>query len=133
MNGVVEQEVEDLRSDYTVDVEEDADQNPEKFTHVIVRDWPIPSDEYNKDMTDVMIRVPDGYPNKPPDWIHVDEDLTLSNGEQLRNAKPNRIPNWLSLSYHPKQVKDDFEWQPYEHDLRWYLEVIVAMRFRQED
>lgn len=130
--AIITREVEDLREDYDVDVEWDAEPN---FTHVIIRDWTLPEagrDAYNKDAVDILTRVPDGYPNKPPDWIYTDRDLRLQNGQELRNSRTNRLDEWLALSYHVTNLPD-FEWTPGETGLRWYLEVFTTMRFRQGD
>jgi hypothetical protein len=94
-NDALRQDIERLREEYAVDVQDDVKGN---FTQVIVRDWPIPSDAYNKDRTDVMIRVPQGYPQQHPDWVYVEEDLKLASGGRPKRANRGRVPGWLALS-----------------------------------
>lgn len=94
LDEVVEKHVDELREDYEVDVDAEAEA---QFTHVIIRDYPIPSEAYNKETTDVMIRVHQNYPQKAPDWVYVDEDFQLANGGQPQKA--NTGPgSWLVSS-----------------------------------
>ncbi|MEA5406300.1 E2/UBC family protein [Haloarculaceae archaeon H-GB2-1] len=106
MNEVIQTDVDELRENYTVDVDDDPDDpKPQKFTHVIVRDKSVPSDAYNKDTTDVLLRVPDDYPNEPLDWVYVDKDLRLESGGKPKKHNTDRVPGWLALSYHPKNLR----------------------------
>lgn len=136
MNEVIEFEVADLRERYEVDVDGGAEPT---FMHVIVRDWPIPSDAYTKETTDTLIRVPQKYPNQAPDWIFVEPDLrVVETGERPKDSYHDntdgqvKLNGWLALSYHVTRL-DNFQWQPYETDLLWYVDVFTAMRFRNGD
>ena len=127
LDEVLEGHIDDLRGGHEVDVDTEAEA---QYTHVIIRDYPIPSEAYNKETTDVMIRVHQNYPQKAPDWVYVDEDLQLANGGQLQKAKTNQVRGWLALSWHINKL-DGVQWKPYETDLRWYLDTIVSGRLRQ--
>lgn len=126
-NDTLRQDVERLREEYEVEVQDDPGGN---YTQVIVRDWPIPSDAYNKEETDVMIRVPHGYPQKHPDWVYVEEDLRVDSGGRPRKHNQNRVPEWLALSWHVNKLQD-VSWVPYETDLKWYLDTFCDHRLRQ--
>ena len=127
LDDVLRAHIEALREDYEVDVDAEAEA---QFTHVIIRDYSIPSKAYNKDRTNVMIRVHQNYPQKAPDWVYVDEDLELANGGQPQKANADQVRGWLALSWHINQL-NGVEWEPYETDLRWYLDTIVSGRLRQ--
>jgi len=116
-----------LREEYEVDIEDDSKGN---YTQVIVRNWPIPSDAYTHDRTDVMIRVPRGYPQKPPDWVYVEPDLQLEDGGYPRKHNKDRVSGWLALSWHVNKL-DEVSWVPYETDLKWYLDTFCDLRLRQ--
>lgn len=126
-NDALRQDIERLREEYEVDVQDDPKGN---HTQVIVRDWPIPSDAYTKDRTDVMIRVPQGYPQQHPDWVYVEEDLKLASGGWPKKHNRNRVPDWLALSWHVNKL-DHVSWVPYETDLKWYLDTFCDHRLRQ--
>lgn len=130
-------EVEDLREDYEVDVVTNTGDN---HVHVIIRDYPIPSDGYNVDEADVMIRVPPGYPVQAPDWVYVEEGFRTANGELPKKAQtPETNPRndavkegWVALSWHINKLPS-VTWTPYKNDLRWYLTTIVDGRLRRGD
>lgn len=115
-------EIDDLREDYDVDVETDTGDD---HIHVIVRDYPVPSDEYNMTHADVMIRVPPAYPVQAPDWVYVEEDFRTADGELPRKAQTTDTnPNndavkdgWVALSWHINKL-DGVTWKPYRTDLR---------------
>jgi hypothetical protein len=127
-------EIADLREDYDVDVDTEAEA---QYVWVIVRDYPVPSDAYNKDRTDTLIRVPENYPEQPADWVYVDEDFRLANGEVPKNGNryednPSAndiLEGWMSLSWHIRSL-NGVEWVPYETGIRWYLDTIVRGRLR---
>lgn len=126
-NEALVTDINRLREEYEVDIEDDPNGN---FTQVIVREWPIPSDAYSKDRTDVMIRVPNGYPQQHPDWVYVDKDLRLQNGGWPRKHNKDRVPGWLALSWHVNKL-NEVSWVPYETDLKWYLDTFCDHRLRQ--
>lgn len=120
--------IETLENQYEVDVDTGAES---KFTHVIVRDFPIPSNAYNMETTDTMIRVHENYPIKPLDWVYVETDLRLKRGGSLKNSHgQRRVSGWQALSWHISSMSG-VEWEPYETDLKWYLENVVTGRLRQ--
>lgn len=129
LDDVLAADIEALRDNYEVDVDTEAEA---QFTHVIIRDYRIPSDAYNKQTTDVMIRVHENYPQKAPDWVYVDEDLQLEGGGDLRKSRDDQVRGWLALSWHINKL-DGIEWEPYETDLEWYLETVANGRLRQGD
>jgi hypothetical protein len=129
LDDVLAADIEALRENNDVDVDTEAEA---QFTHVIVRDYQIPSSAYNKGTTDVMIRVHENYPQKAPDWVYVDEDLRLEDGGELRKSRDDRVRGWLALSWHINKL-DGIEWEPYETDFEWYLETVVNGRLRQGD
>lgn len=129
LDDVIEADIKTLREDYDVDVDTEAES---QFIHVIIRDHQIPSDAYNKQTTDVMIRVHENYPQKAPDWVYVDEDLQLEGGGELRKSRDDQVRGWLALSWHINKL-DGVEWEPFETDLKWYLEKVVNGRLRQGD
>lgn len=129
LDGVLAANIEALRENHDVDVDTEAEA---QFTHVIVRDYQIPSDAYNKETTDVMIRVHENYPQKAPDWVYVDEDLHLDDGGELRKSRDDQVRGWLALSWHINKLAG-IEWEPYETDLEWYLETVANGRLRQGD
>jgi archaellum component FlaC len=129
-------EIKNLREDYEVDVDTAAEPN---FTHVIVRDFPVPSDAYNRDEADVMIRVPSAYPEQAPDWVYVEEGFRLENGDLPKKARTPETNNgsaviegWVSFSWHINNLQSE-NWIPYESDLRYYLESIIQGRLAQGD
>lgn len=129
LDDVLAADLETLRGNHDVDVDTEAEA---QFTHVIVRDYRIPSDAYNTNTTDVMIRVHENYPQKAPDWVYVDEDLRLEGGGELRKSRDDQVRGWLALSWHINKL-DGIEWEPYETDLKWYLETVANGRLRQGD
>lgn len=124
-NEALNTDIERLREEYEVDIKKEGN-----FTQVIVRDWSIPSDAYSKDETDVMIRVPQGYPQQHPDWVYVDDDLRLADGGIPKKHNRDRVDGWLALSWHLNNM-DDVAWVPYETDLKWYLDTICDHRLRR--
>lgn len=129
IDDVIATDVEILEEDYEVDIDTEAES---QFIHVIVRDYQIPSDAYNKQTTDVMIRIHENYPEKAPDWVYVDEDLRLEDGGDLRKSRDDQVRGWLALSWHINKL-GGVEWEPYETDLEWYLTTVVNSRLRQGD
>lgn len=130
-------EIETLREDYVVDV---VTETGDDYTHVIIRDYPIPSDGYNRNEADVMIRVPAEYPAQAPDWVYVEEEFRLANDDLPKNGRtPETHPNadpvldgWVSLSWHINKLPS-VTWTPYRTDLQWYLTTIVDGRLQRGD
>ena len=79
---------------------------------VIVEDLPLP-DEYNRDTTGVLIFVPSGYPETPPDNFWVPSGLRLANDGQPDAFNPSHRTHegeeWDRFSWH-----EDDGWAPSE-------------------
>lgn len=84
---------------------------------VLIPDYSLPKDRYNKTQTKVLFIIPPGYPNTGPDNFFVDADLRLKDGGMPPALNPGPqsssgtapIPgDWAWFSWHPK----DKEWRP---------------------
>lgn len=62
-----------------------ADYDDESGGWVVIKDFPLPPG-YNYTHTDVLILLPSNYPQTPPDWFYVDDNLRLASG-----AKPSHV------------------------------------------
>jgi len=62
-----------------------ADFDDESGSWVVIRDFPLPIG-YNYETTDILIVLPTNYPQTPPDWFYVDNNLRLADGR-----RPNHI------------------------------------------
>ena len=122
MRQRLRQEIELLQKAYGT-VESDPD-----ISWIVVKNVQLP-DGWNRDQTDILIKIPPGYPTTQPDNFFVDSTLRLSNDQ-----KPNRAPqeesigsrDWLMFSFH---LDGSGEWQPEAeiengHNLLTYLEGI---------
>lgn len=58
-----------------------AQYDDEAGSWVIIKDFPLP-EGYNYTHTDVLILLPKNYPQTPPDWFYVDDELLLENGDE---------------------------------------------------
>ncbi|MGQ9656729.1 MAG: E2/UBC family protein [Fimbriimonadales bacterium] len=58
-----------------------ADFDDEAGGWVIIRDFPLPRG-YNYPTTDILILLPSNYPQTPPDWFYVDNNLRLADGRR---------------------------------------------------
>lgn len=85
------------------------DQN---YDWVVVEEVPLPAD-YNRDTTDVLIVIPSGYPETPPDNFWVPSGLRLENDGQPDAFNPNHRTHegeeWDRFSWH-----EDDGWTPSE-------------------
>lgn len=84
----------------------------QNYDWVVVEDVPLP-DDYNRDTTDVLIVIPSGYPETPPDNFWVPPGLRLENGGQPDAFNPNHRTHegeeWDRFSWH-----EDDGWAPSE-------------------
>lgn len=89
------------------------------FIHVTIRRYPLP-EGYNKNFTDLLIKVPVSYPNANPDMFWTDVDLTLSNDRGPKNTSKENIfgTERLRFSWHPAK------WNPGSDNLETYLGFI---------
>ena len=122
MRERLRREIELLKKKYGT-VEYDPD-----ISCVVVKNILLP-DGWNSNQTDILIKVPQGYPTTQPDNFFVDSTLRLSNGQM-----PNRAPQeeniggriWRMFSFH---VNGEGEWQPDAqvengHNLLTYIEGV---------
>lgn len=85
-------------------------------------------DGWNQSETDLLIKIPSGYPTTPPDNFYAEPNLRLEDG-----SKPENVPNqksvggrdWLEFSYH---LQND-DWDPHTepergHNLTTYLDGV---------
>lgn len=86
-------------------------QHGEQFGWVLIHDYVLPADRYNKFRTEILFIVPPVYPNAGPDNFFVDCDLKLKDGSNPPglNLGPNSgsgsAPvegSWSWFSWHPQ-------------------------------
>jgi hypothetical protein len=58
-----------------------ADFDDESGSWVIIKDFPLPAG-YNYETTDILVLLPPNYPQTPPDWFYVDDNLRLADGRR---------------------------------------------------
>lgn len=78
-------------------------------TWLIVPDFPVPAG-WNRETITILVIVPAGYPQTPPDNFHVEPGLKLANGEMPDNYTENcgpPTPGWSRFSWHI-----DGTWRP---------------------
>lgn len=78
----------------------------------VIRRLTLPSG-WNKTETAVLILLPPGYPETPPDNFHTDPDLTLAAGAEPGNASgmvDHADRRWRQFSWH---FEDTNEWKPH--------------------
>jgi hypothetical protein len=85
-------------------------QHGEQLNWVLIPDYPLPPDRYNKERTKLLFVIPPGYPNTGPDDFFVDADLRLKDGGQPPGLNPGSnsssgpapLPGeWAWFSWHP--------------------------------
>jgi hypothetical protein len=79
---------------------------------LIIRRYPLPPG-WSKDATSVLILVPAGYPQTPPDNFYVDIDLRLAGGGRAEGGSDGLAHSgrqWQQFSWH---FVDASEWQPH--------------------
>ena len=67
---------------------------------VVIKQYGLPPG-WNKVETELLIKIPPGYPNTPLDNFYTDNDLRLESGQQPASTSPNQnIQNkhWLQFS-----------------------------------
>jgi hypothetical protein len=57
------------------------DYDDEEGCWVVIKDFLLP-EGYNYTHSDVLILLPSNYPQTPPDWFYVDDNLRLANGQK---------------------------------------------------
>ncbi len=132
----LEGEVQSLKQRYVMDVIEEP-----LVINLIIRAFPT-SVLYNKQTTNLLLRVPRSYPDAGLDMFWTDLDLLLVNGSTPNGAQ--QVEQYLSLdvlqdlkgkqwrrfSWHP-QFGSASRWNPNLDNLLSYLEF-VRRRFSQQ-
>lgn len=83
----------------------------ENLDWVMFREFPLPPG-WNVDKTELLVVIPPGYPNTPPDNFFVRNGLCTSNGNGPENYSENQTvlgASWAQFSFHVK------EWNPNEN------------------
>jgi hypothetical protein len=86
---------------------------------VVLPDWPVPLG-YNRQVVDLLLRLPAGFPDVPPDMWWVDPALTLADGRVIEATQSTEVylgRSWQRWSRHftPGQ------WQPGTDNLESFL------------
>ena len=86
-------------------------ESPDDCSWFVIPKWSLPRG-WSKAETAVLVLVPSGYPETPPDNFYTDSDLTLPGGGEPANAA-GRIDHagrtWRQFSWH---FVDPNEWKP---------------------
>lgn len=98
-----------------------ADFDDESGSWVIIKDFPLPKG-YNYETTDILVLLPSNYPQTPPDWFYVDDNLRLANGDKPSHvfyqntahdpnarrpiSEPPQMQGWTGCCLHIRS------WQP---------------------
>lgn len=114
----LQSEVEALRREgYAIEIVTEG-----KWDLVIIRQYAVKAG-YSKQITDLLIKAPQSYPNGKLDMFWTDKDLLLANGkvpEKANNIANHNGKEWRRFSWHPKS------WNPGRDNLKTYLEFINA-------
>jgi hypothetical protein len=79
---------------------------------LIIRGLSLPAG-WSKTETDVLILIPPGYPQAPPDNFYTDIDLRLASGAQAEGGSDGPVHEgrqWQQFSWH---FVDAADWQPH--------------------
>jgi hypothetical protein len=101
-----------------------ADFDDEAGSWVMIKDFPLP-EGYNYETTDILVLLPPNYPQTPPDWFYVDDNLRLADGRRPSHVfyqqtthdpntrlvnraeeKPPQMKGWTGCCLHIRS------WQP---------------------
>lgn len=98
------------------------------MTCVIFTDWPVPPG-YNRTRVDLLLRLPPGFPDVPPDMWWVDPSLQLASGGTVEATQVTEVHvgrTWQRWSRHfaPGQ------WQPGTDSLESFLARIRGEMIR---
>lgn len=89
---------------------------------LVLHEYQLPPG-YNKKTTDLLLRIPESYPNGQPDMFWVDEDLTLSNGAVPKKGEVFEAhvgKKWRRISWHPAK------WNPGADNIYTFLSFVRA-------
>jgi len=97
-----------------------AEFDDEDGSWVVIKDFPLPPG-YNYERTDVLVLLPPNYPQTPPDWFYVDDNLRLANGaepdhvfyndtlydpnDELFGSAPPQMRGWTACCLHIRSWK----------------------------
>lgn len=90
------------------------------MTAVIIGGYPLPKG-WSKPTSQLLIKVPQSYPNGKPDMFWTNVDLTLADGTIPEKADRVEMINgkqWRRFSWHPSK------WNPGTDDLTTFLQFI---------
>lgn len=106
MNQRLQEEIEQVRAKYQ-DLKQGEDPD-----WVLIPNFSLPKDFYNKEETNLLFIIPVGYPGTGPDNFFVDSDLRLKSGgmpsnfnigTQSSNGTAPVEGSWGWFSWHPAQ------------------------------
>jgi hypothetical protein len=107
---------------------------PSDYSHVVIKRWPLPPG-WSAAATEVLILLPAGYPQTPPDSFYTPDSLTLEGSAEPDRASgriSHRGRSWRQFSWHFVEPRD---WQPHPdpeqgHNLLTFL-LAVEARLRE--
>jgi hypothetical protein len=87
---------------------------------IIFKDYPVPSNIWNCDKTDLLVVTHPTYPNAKMDMFWVDPPIALKSGAQAQAVSPETKcgRSWLRFSWHVQN------WNPAHDNLITYLNVV---------
>lgn len=99
------------------------------WSWLIIRGYPLPVG-WSKSETAILILIPPGYPETPPDNFYTDVDLRLANGAQAEGQSDGPTHagrQWQQFSWH---FVEPAEWQPHVelekgHNLLTFMNGVV--------
>jgi hypothetical protein len=99
------------------------------YTWLVIRRYPLPPG-WNKTETQILILIPPGYPQTPPDNFYTDLDLLLAGGARAEGGSDGPTyegRQWQQFSWH---FVDTADWQPHAeiergHNLLTFLDGVA--------
>lgn len=105
-----------------------ADFIEQPFPAVIYRDVPARPGYLHLNKTDVLVRVPGGYPGQPLDGAHLPEGSPFLG--RVAGAPQNIVVaegrRWQLVSYHPHNGGGAPPWNKDKHGLHTYIDEIIS-------
>jgi len=92
----------------------------EGWLYVLIREYLLPSG-YNRQTTELLLKLPLSYPNGRPDMFWTPPDLLLADGRVPTSADSIESflgRQWRRFSWHPQS------WSPGRDSLKTYLEFV---------
>ena len=94
------------------------------FNCVVIKDYPLPPG-YNRKATDLLIRLPAGYPDAAPDMFWCDPPVRLASTGGYPVAadqmEPHGKRSWQRFSRHLQPTS----WRPGSDNLNSYLSLVA--------